>query len=102
MPYNMTNIMGTGNETSIVTFIQGINTVLMDGMLGAMFLGGIAMVMLVSFYFNNRDFAASFLATSFISFTFALGLVALHLVGQEALYITAFCTMLGLIFTWSR
>lgn len=101
-PYNLTQVIGTGNETSMLTFTQGVNTVLMDGMLGAVFLAGLSIVILSSFYFNSRDFGASILATSFISFSMSLALVAMHLLSEYALIFTGTMLFISVITVWGR
>lgn len=102
MAYNLTQVVGTGNETSMLTFVQGVNNVLLGGMLGAIFLGGITVVLLMTMYHTTKDWGVAFTSASFISFMLALPLVAMHLLSQSALILTAIAVFLGVIFTWGR
>jgi hypothetical protein len=91
-----------GNETNLLTFTQGVNTVLLDGYLGAMLLVGVAFVLFTSFYFVSRDFQSSATATGFICFTLSLVLVAMQLLNQIALWITLVATIIGVVTTWAK
>jgi len=102
VPYNMTAITGTGNDTGLLQITQGVNDVLLNGMLGAIFLGGLGIIILSSFYFNSRDWGSSILATSFITFVLSLSLVALHLLSDFALIFTGIILILSVIFVWAR
>ncbi len=102
MVYNLTKVIGTGNETSMLQFTQGVNTELMGGMLGAAFLAGLCIVILTSFYFNSRDFGASILATSFVGFTMSLALVAMHLLSQYALIFTGTMLFISVVSVWGK
>lgn len=101
MPYNLTKIFA-GNDTNILTFTQGVNTELMSGFLGATFLIGFAIVLFTSYMFTTRDFAISYLGTSFICFILSLSLVAMSLLNPIALYITFVTTGLGVFFIWGK
>ena len=101
MPYDLIN-MTAGNETGLLTLVQGVNTVLMDGWLGIIFLIGIVFVMLTSFYFTTQDFGRSLAATSFIAFTLALTMAALDLLPPLALLLTLIIAGIGVATSWSR
>jgi len=53
MSYNLTAIVGTGNESSMLTFTQGVNTVLMHDMLG---INDVVRYMVSSIYISNGFF----------------------------------------------
>ena len=99
--YNLTQIVA-GNETNLLTFTQGVNSQLMNNMLGAIFLIGFAVVLFTSFMFSGRDLAPSFLGTAFICFTMALALVAMGLLNPIGMYVTFFASVVGVFFTWAR
>ena len=99
--YNLTSIVA-GNETGLLSFVQGINTVLMDGWLGAIFLIGIFIVRITSFIFTTNDVGKSVTASSFISFTLAISLTALELLSPTGLFITLIIAAISVATTWSR
>lgn len=97
--YNLTSIVA-GNDTTFLSFTQGVNTVLMNDMLGALFLGGIGVVLFTSFIFIGVSFPKAILATSFISFNLSLILVAVNLLNPIALYITLIATIISVALSW--
>lgn len=99
--YNLTSIVA-GNETGLLTFVQGVNTELMGGLLGAMFLIGIFIVMVTSFILTTNDVGKSVSAASFIAFTTALSLTALELLSPLGLFITLIVAGISIATTWSR
>lgn len=99
MANNLTAIVA-GNETSMLTFIQGVNTELMAGWLGVLFLIGISLVLFISFIFKFEDFMKALSATSFISFTLALGLIAIDLLPNLALFIPLIGAAISIAFSW--
>ena len=100
-PYNLTSIV-SGNETGLLTFVQGVNTELMAGLLGAMFLLGVCVVMLTSFILTTNDIGKSVSATAFIAFTLALSLTALDLLSPLGLFITLIIAGISIATTWNR
>jgi len=97
--YNLTSIVA-GNDTTLLSFTQGVNTVLMEDMLGALILGGIAFVLFTSFIFIGVRFPKSILATSFISFNLSIILVAVNLLNPIGLYITLIATIISVALIW--
>jgi len=91
-----------GNETGLLTFIQGVNTELMGGWLGAMFLIGITIVLFTSFIFTTNDMGKSVSAASFIAFTLALSLTAMDLLNPLGLFITLIIAGISIATTWNR
>ena len=53
--YNLTSVVGTGNDTSILSFTQGVNTVLMHDMLGILILVGLWFVIFISVMVSSND-----------------------------------------------
>lgn len=86
MTYNLTAI--GDNTTGILTFTQSVNTILLDGFLGILFLIGVSVVILMAFVHVTSDIKRSIVATSFISFTLALLLRAVNLVPDLAIFVT--------------
>lgn len=99
--YNLTSIV-EGNETGLLTFIQGVNTELMGGLLGAMFLIGVTLVILTSFILTTNDIGKSVSAASFIAFTLALSLTALDLLNPLGLFICLIICGISIATTWNR
>lgn len=87
MTYNMTSIM-SGNETSLLTFVQGVNTVLMGGMLGNLLMIGLFMIIFIAIISTTNDFAKALTVSCFISFILSLSLLALNLINPLVLFIT--------------
>ena len=89
MAYNLTEI--SQNTTGIVTLMQGVNNVLMDGWLGTLFLIGISAVIFISLQLGTQNLRYSIIATTFTAFGFSLFLAAMQLVPS----ITIFITLIG-------
>jgi len=100
MTYNLSII--TDNSTSVVGFVQGIDTVLMGGWLGTMFLISFFIILLTSFYYTTSDTSKSLSASSFIIFVLALLLRALSLINPLTLYVTLIISGLTIAFTWRK
>jgi len=101
MVYNLTGIVA-GNETGLLTFIQGVNTELMGGLLGALFLIGITIVLFTSFILTTNDVGKSVSGSAFIAFTLALSLTALDLLSPLGLFITLIIAGVSIATTWNR
>lgn len=99
--YNLTGIVA-GNDTGLLTLVQGVNTELMNGLLGAMFLIGISAVMLIAFIITTNDIGKAVSATGFIAFTLALSLTALDLLPPLGLFITLIVAGISMATTWDR
>ena len=98
MAYNLTGIV-SGNETSLLTIVQGINTELMGGALGIILMIGIAFVFLSSFILITQSVKKSVAITSFICFSLSMTLVALDLMPLLALFLTLIISAISLAFT---
>lgn len=85
MTYNLQGIVN--NTTSILTFTQGVNDVLMFGWLGNLMLMGFALVIFSSYMFVTNDGPRSIIATSVICSIFAILLRAMSLVGDITVFI---------------
>ena len=100
MPYNLTG-MFAGNETGMLTLLQGVNTELMAGLLGTFFLIGVSIVFLTSFILSTNDVGKSVAATAFIAFTLALSLTAMDLLESLGLFITLIIAGIAIATTWN-
>jgi len=86
----------------MLTFVQGVNDVLVFGWLGVLLLVGICVVIFGSFIFMTQDTARSMTATSFIAFGLAILLAALNLIPNIALFITLIVAGVTLALTWPK
>jgi len=100
MVYNLTSIIN--NSTTILSMVQGVNQVLMFGLLGTLFLIGIIVVAFTSFMFVTNDTNKSVAATAFIAFTLSLLLKAINLIPNLALFITLIGSGAAIAFVWKR
>ena len=99
MAYNLTQI---ANATDILVFTQNVNTSLMDGWLGTLFLIGLGAVLFMGFMWTTRDTATSLGATGFICFLFSLFLDAMNLVPTLAVFICLVGAAFGVMFIWRK
>jgi len=97
--YNMSNIV-QANQTGILELIQGINSELMFGMLGNIFLIGLSTVIFTSLYVSTGDFNKAWLSTSFIAFVISLNMVALSLCNPITVFITLMSTIAAVAFSY--
>ena len=99
MTYNLTGIM-SGNETSILTFVQGVNNNLMSGWLGTLFMIGLAFILFISFQMTTQSVRKSVAATSFICFSLSMTLTALGLMPPLAIFLTLIISAIAVATTW--
>ncbi len=99
MAYNLTGIM-SGNETSILTFVQGVNNNLMSGWLGTLFMIGLAFILFISFQMTTGSVRKSAAATSFICFSLSLTLTGLGLMPPLAIFLTLIIAAVAVATTW--
>lgn len=99
--YNVTGIVA-GNNSGLLSIIQGVNTNLMGGWLGGIFLIGLYIVFLTSFMFTTQDFGKSVAAASFIIFTLALSFTAINLLSPLGLFITMILAAISVATTWNK
>lgn len=99
--YNLTSITA-GNESGLLTLVQGVNHVLMNDLLGTFFLIGFSIVVLIAFISTTNDVGKSVSATSFIAFTLALSLIALDLMKPIGGFITLIVAGIAVATTWNR
>ena len=86
MSYNLT-ALGT-NSTGLLSFAQNLNTILMFGLLGTMFLLSFSVIIFMSFLFTTGDAQKALLGTSWIAFTLAILLLAMNLIPLYVFIIT--------------
>jgi len=78
MTYNLTAL--ASNSTGLLSLAQNINTILMFGLLGTMFLLSFSVIVFISFVFTTGDAQKALLGTSWIAFTLAIFLLAMALI----------------------
>ena len=81
-PYNLTRaagVEGFGNDTGMLTMVQGINDVIFGGWFGLLFIIAIFFVFLMSFLTTSNDPKRAFLSSLFIVFALEIPLVGLGL-----------------------
>ena len=98
--YNLTGI--AENISSPLTFIQGVNTGLMGGLLGIMLLLSISTILLISFFFTTNDIGKALTATSYIAMVLSILLRAMNLVPNLVLYTTVIMASVWIAITWKR
>jgi len=98
MSYNLTQI--SDNTTGIVTLMQGVNDVLVDGWFGILLLIGISAVIFISMQIPTGNTRASIMATSFISFGLCVFLAAMELVPDLAIFVTLVITAASVGFSF--
>jgi len=99
MTYNLTSINSSGG---IVSFTQGVNTVLLDGWMGAMLLIGICLIVFTSTIFTTNDPKKAMIVTSFAGFSLSLPLVGLGLLSNLGIYISLILLALTLAGTRNK
>lgn len=99
MAYNLTGIVS--NSTGVVPFIQGVNTTLMQGWLGNLFLLGFAAILFLAFTRVIANTRKSLMVTSFLSFLVALILRAMNLVPDLTIFITLVLTAITVAFAFN-
>lgn len=97
MPYNLSGI--AQNITSPVDLAQGINTQLMHGYQGIIWLVIIWAIAFISFTASTNKPIKSMAASSFIAFGFSIMLYIIELVPEIAIFITLLATSMSLAFS---
>ncbi len=100
MYYNLTNI--SSNQTTILSFTKGVNTILMHDMLGIMILLGLWFVVFTSVMASSNDGVKASLTAGFITFSLALSLVAIGLAPGAALFFPLVATAITVALSWGK
>ncbi len=100
--YNLTgNLTTAGNETTILTFIEGVNTTL-NGVPALLMLIALYIVMIMALVGKGFDFFKVFASTSFVMMIFAIILYPMNLISGFTLII--FCTLspisISILWVW--
>jgi hypothetical protein len=95
MPYNLTEV---ANVTSYLEFTQNVNTHLMQGWLGVMFLLVISAIVFIAFIQSTNNPRKSLAATSFIAFGISILFRAIDLVPDLAIFLTLIGAAFGVAF----
>ena len=99
--YNLTNVMGTGNSSGMLDFVVGVNTELMQGWLGDMFLIGFTFILFISFYLSTQDISKTTMGTFMIVFVISMAMSALQLVHTQTPFIALFFLIAGVVMSYS-
>ena len=99
--YNLTNVMGTANDSGMLDFVVGVNTELMSGWLGDMFLIGFTFILFTSFYLATQDISKTTMGTFMIIFVISLAMSALQLVHTQTPFIALFFLIAGVVMSYS-
>ena len=86
----------------MLTFVQGINTELTNGLLGIMLLVSVCLVCLTSFFFTTNDIGKSVAATSYIAMFLSIILLAMDLVPTLVMFMTVVLASAAMAITWKR
>jgi len=78
MTYNLTAL--ASNSTGLLSLAQNINTILMFGLLGTMFLLSFSAIVFISFLYTTGDGQKALLGTAWIAFTLSIFLLAMSLI----------------------
>jgi len=100
MHYNLTSI--ATNETTILSFTQGVNTVLMKDMLGVLILVGLWFVVFISVIASTNDLTKAGLTSGFITFALALSLTSIGLAPVFAVFMPLIVTAILVAITWGK
>ena len=100
MTYNLTGIMA-GNESGLLTFITDVNTVLMGGWLGNLFLMAFSIILFSAFWMQTADVPKSLMGTFMIIFVLSISFVALGLAYPITPFIAGTFLVLGIVFSYS-
>jgi len=101
MVYNLTAVMGTANDSGMLDFVVGVNTELMQGWLGDMFLIGLAFIMFTAFYLSTQDISKTTMGTFMIIFVLSIAMAALQLVHTQTPFIALFFLIAGVVMSYS-
>jgi len=86
MSYNLTAL--GSNSTGLLSLAQNINSILMFGLLGTMFLLSFSAIVFMSFLFTTGDGQKALLGTSWIAFTLSIFLLAMNLIPLSIFVVT--------------
>lgn len=96
--YNLTAISNNAS-TGYVGFVQAVNTELMFGWLGILFLVGIVAVFFLNFYFSTGNIKQTMIGTGFVGVGLSLLLRALSLIPDKLFFVCVAVFALVLAFS---
>lgn len=100
MSYNLTDI--AANSTGILDFTQSVNSVLMFGWLGTIFLFGLGSVMFMGFMWVTNDTSKAATATAFLMIGIGIIFRGLELISNTALFIIVILGAATVAALWNR
>jgi hypothetical protein len=98
MAYNLTAV--SANATSMLGYVQNVNSILMEGWLGTIFLIGIAVVTFMGYIVATNSVSKSIGATSTVCFVLSVLLAAMGLVGNTVLLMLLVASAASLAFNF--
>ncbi len=97
--YNLTNLTNQGNETTILTFVEGVNTTL-NFVPATLMLVAIYIVLLLALISKGFDVIKAIAATSFVGMILAIILFPMALITGTTLVIFAILCPLSVFILW--
>jgi type III secretory pathway component EscV len=99
--YNITNLTSAGNQTTILTFVGEVNSI-MGGFPALLMLIAVGIVILLILIRQGTDIFRSFAAASFVMMVLALITYPMQLIGGTALlvFITLCPVSIFLLWVW--
>jgi hypothetical protein len=97
--YNLTTI---AESQGILELLTNTSHILLQDMLGILFLLVIFFVSLIAFYVSTSQTGKSLGGASFITFVFSILLVAVELAPPITIFITLIATAASLAFNWKE
>jgi hypothetical protein len=98
MSYNLSII--ADNSTTMLGFTQGVNTVLMQDMMGVILLVGLTLVCLLAFMFSTNDAKKSVAASAFIAFLLSIFIRAMGLMNNKFMLMSMVIAAVAIAFTF--
>jgi uncharacterized membrane protein len=98
MVYNVTGI--AQNSTTVLGLVQGVNTGLVGGWFGTMFLIGLFFVFYTSFIYAQQDPKDAFSTATYLCFGLAILLAAMDLIPMITLFITVIVSSVATAGNW--
>lgn len=100
MSYNLTAV--STNATTLLGFTQGVNTYLLDGFLGFMFLTGVFIILMIAFTRITDSASKSATVASFIVAVLCFILRIINLVSDKMLFGFVVLSAATVAITWKK
>ena len=97
--YNITNLTTAGNDTTILTFVQGVNAIMSD-VPALLMLVAVQIILIMALIRQGFDIIRSLAASSFVMFVLALIIYPTGLIGGKVLIIFSILFPLSVFVLW--